>query len=188
MRLTVGRMVQPSIKSILKRRLREPWVCIPTWPIKGVKVSLGGDPPGSVVEETYPIWLFQQAMTLQQPGRPELRPFPPMRQRFTIDNALESMTVTAAWQLGMEDKIGSIEVGKYADFAIFNKSLREILPHNLVDESRVLATILNGEFTFDGRKLTDEEWDALVTPVSNPDHPFGCDVHFPAQTEVYNSN
>ena len=147
--------------------------------IKGAKVSLGGDPPGSVVEETYPIWLFQQAMTLQQPGRPELRPFPPMRKRLTLDHALEAMTVTAAWQLGMEDKIGSIEVGKYADFAIFNKSLREILPHRLVDESRVLATILNGEFTFDGRKLTDEEWDALVKPVSNPDHPFGCDMHIP---------
>lgn len=150
---------------------------------KGVKVSLGGDPPGSVVEETYPVWLFQQAMTLQQPERPELRPFPPMRQRFTIDKALESMTVTGAWQLGMEDKIGSIEVGKYADFAIFNKSLREILPHNLVEQARVLATILNGEFTFDGRELSDEEWQALITPVSNPDHPFGCDVHFPAQAE-----
>ena len=91
--------------------------------------------------------MFQQAMTLGQPGRPELKPFPPMRKRFTIDQALESMTVNAAWQLRMEDKIGSIEVGKYADLAVFNKSLRKIEAENLVEQVEVLGTILNGEFT-----------------------------------------
>ena len=114
---------------------------------QGVKVSLGGDAPGTIIEEAYPVWLMQQAMTLTQPGRPETKPFPPMRSKWTIDKALESMTTTAAWQLRMEDKIGSIEVGKYADLAIFNKSLREIEAENLVKEARVVGTILNGEFT-----------------------------------------
>ncbi|GGZ71814.1 amidohydrolase [Algibacter mikhailovii] len=113
----------------------------------GANVSLGGDPPGSVVEEAYPVWLFQQAMTLEQPGRPELGAFPQNRKPYTIDDALKSMTVNAAWQLQMEDKIGSIEVGKYADFAVFNKSLRDIKPENLVEEAKCVGTMLYGEYT-----------------------------------------
>ncbi|MGI9367882.1 MAG: amidohydrolase family protein, partial [Ruegeria sp.] len=127
-----------------------------------VSVSMGGDPPGSLVTEAYPIWLFQQAMTLQQPGRPDLRPFPPMRKRLTIDQALKSMTLTAATQMGMEDRIGSIEVGKYADLAVFNRNLHEVPPEDLVDTVRVLMTYLNGEQIWDGRELTEEQWNKLM--------------------------
>ncbi|MGI9219936.1 MAG: amidohydrolase family protein, partial [Woeseiaceae bacterium] len=60
---------------------------------------------------------------------------------------LKSMTTTAAWQMHMENKIGSIEVGKYADFAIMDNSLRDTAPGDLVDNVKVVGTLLNGEFT-----------------------------------------
>lgn len=52
----------------------------------------------------------------------------------------------------MENKIGSIEVGKYADLAIFEKSLREIAPENMNVEAKVAGTTMNGKFTDDARQ------------------------------------
>lgn len=42
--------------------------------------------------------------------------------------ALRSMTIDAAWQLGMEDQIGSIEVGKQADFVVLSNNPLEQEP------------------------------------------------------------
>ncbi|WP_420582750.1 amidohydrolase [Reichenbachiella sp.] len=110
-------------------------------------LSLSGDTPGSSIDKAYPAYLMQQAMTLVEPSLEGSKPFPTWRPKMTIDEALHAYTVAPAWQMRMEDKIGSIEVGKYADMAIFEKSLRDIKPENLVKESICVGTILNGEFT-----------------------------------------
>lgn len=39
-------------------------------------------------------------------------------ERLTAEQALQAVTLDAAWSLGLEDEIGSIEVGKRADFTI----------------------------------------------------------------------
>lgn len=90
---------------------------------------------------------MEQATTLVEPSIEGSQPFPDWRPKMTIDQALHAYTVAPAWQMQMEDKIGSLEVGKYADIAIFEKSLRDIEPENLIEEANVVATILNGEFT-----------------------------------------
>lgn len=43
-------------------------------------------------------------------------------QKISINNALKAITIDAAYQLKMDDKIGSIQEGKYADFAIVNQN------------------------------------------------------------------
>ena len=40
------------------------------------------------------------------------------RERLNAEQALRAVTIEAAWSLGLEDEIGSIEVGKRADFTI----------------------------------------------------------------------
>ena len=47
----------------------------------------------------------------------------------------------------MEDKIGSIETGKYADMVILDKNIFEI-PIEEVYTTQVCETIMNGETTF----------------------------------------
>lgn len=42
-------------------------------------------------------------------------------ERLTAQQALASVTINAAWSLGLEDKIGSIEIGKRADFTILEQ-------------------------------------------------------------------
>ena len=39
-------------------------------------------------------------------------------ERLNAEQALRTVTIDAAWSLGLEDEIGSIEVGKRANFTI----------------------------------------------------------------------
>ena len=110
-------------------------------------VSLSGDTPGSAIDKAYPVYLMQQAMTNTEPSLEGSEPFPPWRPTMSIDQVLHAYTMAPAWQMGMEEVIGSLEVGKYADMAIFEKSLRDIEPGNLIEEAKVVGTLLGGEFT-----------------------------------------
>lgn len=56
--------------------------------------------------------------------------------------ALKLITWNPAWQLGIHDRVGSIEVGKDADLAIWNG-------HPLSVYSRVDTTFVDGEIFFD---------------------------------------
>ncbi len=110
-------------------------------------LSLSGDAPGAPIDRAYPAYLFQQSMTLVEPTIEGAEPFPDWRPKMTIDQVLNAYTVAPAWQMGMEDVIGSLEVGKYADIAIWDKNLREIDAENMIAEAIVVGTLLNGEFT-----------------------------------------
>ncbi|PRY26936.1 putative amidohydrolase YtcJ [Aliiruegeria haliotis] len=110
-------------------------------------LSLSGDAPGAPIERAYPSYLFQQSMTLIEPSIEGAQPFPDWRPVMTIDQVLNAYTRAPAWQMGMEDVIGTLEVGKYADIAIWEKNLREIAGENMIEEANVVGTLLNGEFT-----------------------------------------
>ena len=60
----------------------------------------------------------------------------------TEEEALKTITFNAAWQLGVEDRVGSIEVGKDADLAIWNA-------HPLSVYANVQTTLIDGEIFFD---------------------------------------
>ena len=48
------------------------------------------------------------------------------REKLTAEQALRAITIDAAWSLGLEDQIGSIEVGKQADLTILGVNPLEI--------------------------------------------------------------
>ncbi|MGB1242206.1 MAG: amidohydrolase [Chitinophagales bacterium] len=58
-------------------------------------------------------------------------------------DALKALTIDAAWQIHREDKIGSLEVGKYADFIIVDKNPFEV-PVSELETIEVLKTYING--------------------------------------------
>ena len=43
-------------------------------------------------------------------------------QAISVRQALRAMTINAAWQLGIEQQAGSLEVGKWADLQIVDQS------------------------------------------------------------------
>ncbi|MCB1157764.1 MAG: amidohydrolase [Leptospiraceae bacterium] len=63
----------------------------------------------------------------------------------TIDRltALKSLTTMAAWQIGMEDKLGSIREGKYADLILLDDNPLSI-PIEKLRNIRVLKTLIHG--------------------------------------------
>jgi predicted amidohydrolase YtcJ len=64
-------------------------------------------------------------------------------EQIEVLDALKAMTIHAAWQIKMEDKIGSIKEGKYADFVILNKNPLEISASEL-ENIEILKTYVHG--------------------------------------------
>lgn len=60
----------------------------------------------------------------------------------TEEEALKLITMNPAWQLGVQDRVGSIDVGKDADLAIWSA-------HPLSVYARVETTFVDGEVFFD---------------------------------------
>jgi imidazolonepropionase-like amidohydrolase len=61
------------------------------------------------------------------------------------DEALKMVTLNPAWQLGIDQRVGSIEVGKDADIAIFSA-------HPFAADTRVEQTLVDGVVYFDRAK------------------------------------
>lgn len=64
-----------------------------------------------------------------------------------VQSGLEALTINAAWQIKMDDKIGSLQVGKYADFTILNKNPLHS-PKEALRMLKVEQTIVNGNTIF----------------------------------------
>ena len=67
-------------------------------------------------------------------------------QRVSMADALKAITIDAAYHLRMDDRIGSIEVGKYADFVILAQDPLEAAPDEILN-IRIVSTILAGRDT-----------------------------------------
>lgn len=65
-------------------------------------------------------------------------------ERISVEQALHAITMGAAYTLRMDDRIGSIEVGKYADFCVLQDDPTQVPPENLKDVA-VLGTVIGGQ-------------------------------------------
>ena len=68
-------------------------------------------------------------------------------QRLSIQDALKTYTIWAAKHMFMEDKLGSIEVGKYADIVMWDKNIYTTPIHSLRD-IKPKMTIMNGKIVY----------------------------------------
>jgi predicted amidohydrolase YtcJ len=65
-------------------------------------------------------------------------------ERISVDDAIRAVTIDAAYQLMSDDKIGSLEVGKLADFVVLEKNPRTT-PVELIADIKVLQTWVGGK-------------------------------------------
>ncbi|MCB1174939.1 MAG: amidohydrolase [Leptospiraceae bacterium] len=68
-------------------------------------------------------------------------------QAIPVQAALRALTLDAAWQIGMEKQLGSIEPGKYADFVILDRDPGTIQATDL-RSLKVMATWTGGRQTW----------------------------------------
>jgi len=74
---------------------------------------------------------------------------PPLDERITLDQALKAYTIDSAYVLDLEDKVGSLEVGKLADVVVLEKDLYKIPPSD-ISTTKVMLTMMNGNVTYRG--------------------------------------
>jgi len=73
-------------------------------------------------------------------------------ERLTVGQALEAMTINAAWQLGVDAHRGSLEAGKAADLVVLSRNPLDT-PVEALDEIEVLGTWIDGQ-PIDTRKAS----------------------------------
>jgi predicted amidohydrolase YtcJ len=66
-----------------------------------------------------------------------------------VRTALKAMTIWTARQMFLESKIGSIEVGKYADLAVWDRDLYGVPTAQLKDMT-CLLTVFDGKIVYQG--------------------------------------
>ncbi len=109
----------------------------------GLFIPCGSDFP---VESNNPLLGIYAAVTRQNPsGWPEGGWHP--EQRMTIEEAIKGFTIWAAYGAFQEDVLGSIEVGKYADFTILDKDILEIAPKDILT-TKTVYTIVGGKIRY----------------------------------------
>jgi hypothetical protein len=64
-------------------------------------------------------------------------------------------TINGALVMHQEDRIGSIEVGKLADFAVFDRDILTV-PEEEIKDAKVLLTVLGGEIAHRSSLLSDD--------------------------------
>jgi hypothetical protein len=119
------------------RRMRE----------SGARLACGSDFP---VESPNPFFGIYAAVTRQdQEGWPAggWRP----EERMTREEALACFTRDAAWAAGMEDEVGTLTVGKRADFVIVDRDPFTVPAEDLFG-TRVLRTVIDGETVFEAAR------------------------------------
>lgn len=105
---------------------------------EGHTVTLHGDHPAT------PLSAFRTMKTAVTRATREGEGVIAAEQALSVQQALDAMTINAAWQLGMEARVGSIEVGKAADLVWTSENPLSISPEDL-DKIKVRGTWIGGQ-------------------------------------------
>jgi predicted amidohydrolase YtcJ len=114
----------------------------------GVPLAFGTDYPAS--DTGSPIATLHCAVTRQgADGKPEVGWY--SEQRVDVDQALRMMTAGPAFAAFQEKDLGSLSVGRYADFTAVSADPYQVPPNDLRTVT-VRMTVLGGKITFDAGK------------------------------------
>ena len=103
----------------------------------GVNFAIHSDAPVTPLGPLFTAWCAVNRLTSS--GK-VLGP----RERISVDQALHAITLGAAYTLKMDHLVGSIEPGKFADFAVLDDDPRQVPPETLKDIG-IWGTITGGE-------------------------------------------
>lgn len=109
----------------------------------GTVLAFGSDCP---VESPNPFLGIHAAVTRSRPdgyGGPE--GWIPA-QRITVEEAVRAYTWGAAWAVGLEDRLGTLTPGKWADLVVLDRDVFTTDP-SLIPQTRVLGTMVGGQWT-----------------------------------------
>ena len=116
-----------------------------TFRSKGMTWANGSDYPVTPFAARYGIWaaIAREPLLGVYGGDPFGR-----AESVDVHTALRAVTIWAARQMFLEKKTGSIEVGKYADLAVWDRHFYSV-PTAAIKDAKCLMTIFNGKVVFD---------------------------------------
>ncbi len=116
----------------------------------GVKLTWGSDFPasGAGMLGMSPIIHIEIGRTRQDPGEPDSQIQPRITERLDIDTLIRGYTIDAAYQLHLEDEIGSLEVGKKADLVVLDRNLFETDDYE-IHKTQVMMTLKDGKLVYE---------------------------------------
>ena len=115
----------------------------------GVKLTWGSDFPasGAGMLGLSPVMQIEIGHTRQYAGEKDAPIQPLESERVDIDTMIRGFTIDAAYQLHMEDEIGSLEVGKKADLVVLDKNLFETDAYE-IHKTEVVMTLMDGNIVY----------------------------------------
>jgi predicted amidohydrolase YtcJ len=111
---------------------------------RGILWSGGSDYSVTPVAARYGLWASATRQTAK--GTYGSHPFG-TTEAVDIHTALRSYTAWGSRQMFLENKIGTLEVGKKADIAIWDRNLYAI-PTEQIKDLKCLMTLLDGEVVY----------------------------------------
>lgn len=97
------------------------------------------------VTDPNPLHMIEMAVTRQSWKEPDFALAP--EEGASRECAIRAMTSNAAWQVGSEHEIGSLEPGKFADFIILDQDPYAV-PADKIKDITILETWMGGEPTY----------------------------------------
>lgn len=110
-----------------------------------VKIVNGTDAPVEPISPFASFYASVSRKTLQ--GIPEGGYEPD--QKMTREQALRSYTIDAAYGAFQEEVVGSIEVGKFADFTVLDRDIMTVEEAEIL-ETKAMITIVGGQVVYKG--------------------------------------
>jgi predicted amidohydrolase YtcJ len=140
-----GDYIESFNKALGKRRVEEEIFPYGDLVRSGAIVTYGSDVPGIEIPDMPPLMTLEAAVTRKRPGYPNDPTFV-ARQKVTLAQAIQCYTYNGAYQLRMEDQVGSIAVGKKADLVFLEKDLFKVPPET-IHSTKVVQTMMDGRVT-----------------------------------------
>jgi len=121
------------------------------WPVRDIldtnAAVLGGSDWPSVAPDVNP-WIGIEAFVTRQDPREQTPGVLWPEQAISLTEAIEIYTIHGARALRLEHRIGTLEVGKLADFIILDRNIFEI-PIKDVGDTQVSQTYFEGNLVYD---------------------------------------
>ncbi|MEE8426259.1 MAG: amidohydrolase family protein, partial [Woeseiaceae bacterium] len=115
----------------------------------GVRLTFGSDFPasGAGTLGMSPVVQIEIGHTRQEAGKPDALIQPRASERLNVESLVRGFTIDAAYQLHMEDDIGSLAVGKKADLVVLDRNIFEIDPYE-IHKTGVTLTMMDGKIVY----------------------------------------
>ncbi len=136
-----------ALMTLGKERADNHWMQLRRLVDLNVPVSFSADIPSSELHHLSPLFQIQAAMTRKEPGISDAVEFDQPHGYLTLEESLMAVTINGAKQAGMQDKLGSIEVGKYADLVVLAQDLNQV-EIDQIHTIPVVATMMDGQYTY----------------------------------------